>query len=142
MSQMQNANAPATPDVEGDPEPAGELGPREDRHADGDGGDEPGESEDRVRESEDRALPRLKVRSALHDEAEVAVQVGLGVDQDEELVHGQGEGRIPPDDAGDDQNNGEGERSARGGDIGHGRIIAAATERLLGRKSRFEDCVR
>ena len=91
----------------------------------GDRCDETTEPDQRVREAENLALPRVQVRAALHQHAEVAVEHRIRVGQDRELVEREGEGRPPAQPAGDDQEDRQDPGSSGlGRGVGHGAIIA------------------
>ena len=112
ISQMTNASAPATPDVERDPEPAGEAGTGEQRDADGDRGDESAEAEQRVREAEHRALPRVRFLPHCTSGLKLQSRSASGSVEQRELVEREREGGPPAERPDDDQ---EDREAPRGG---------------------------
>ncbi|MBG9885343.1 hypothetical protein ABE10_01830, partial [Bacillus toyonensis] len=95
------------PEAEQTPEPSRESSTGEKGDADDERRHPAGEADDGVGEAEDRSLPRVEVRAALHKDAEVAAEGRIRVLQLGDLVQGELERRPPPDDAGDDQPDGE-----------------------------------
>ena len=114
MSQMQNASAPATPIANAIQNQRAKRAPASIATPDRDRSDEPAETPDRVRHAEEHlALPGLEVHAALHEQAEVAVEIGARILEQLDLVEDERERRVPPEHAGDDEHDRHRDRRAR-----------------------------
>ena len=94
--------------VEGDPEPGREARAGEQRDADEQNGDPAGQPQQWVGKPEDRPLPRLEVSAALHQQAEVASEIGVRLENNQHLVGGESESRPEADDPEQGQEHGRG----------------------------------
>ena len=123
ISQMQNASAPATPTANVIQNQRANRAPASSATPTAIGATNPAKPMIGIRETEDLTLPRLEVHAAVHEEREVAVEIGfdaldLGLEH-EDLVEDEVERRPPPEHSRDDEDDRHRQRCAH---IDHARV--------------------